>query len=409
MRRLLASVLGIAALTLFVWYYVQGDQSGSLGEDPGAVSRELTSVPVGRGISNEPSPNPTAAERLQPDLAFWCAWGLQTDRCLDAVDAWIRSREATMTGWPGHSGRTWGEVFDDFVAQVGRVERAVGDSECGGDGWRPDLGDQCAAWETHNVALAIRACLQPPDNALGRVRLLDQHGETDLAAIRRAKQQEAEEWVQRAWLARECDRMWAPLKDRLAGLVGYADDSPWVDAAYGERAALLGDKAAFKYYVHNKMALDVWRVYGNTIIVDFADDQAVARARRADLATRAVVDEIVKRDPATGYDLLGDFEIERVPQVRSRSRYSKYFPEDYWIARVERATAYKLAALRLQGIPPHLSFQELVDRDIDWITIGKLIGEDVYSLSYRVDQLLADPIEGSSGGSSGHTRLAPHK
>ena len=393
MKRLIASVVSLAAIALCILLYYQDDLPEDSATGSPAGSQHLETDAETRDIPREATLESSIAEHHEPDLAFRCARGLETDACLDAADAWMRSRKATMSGWPGHSGRTWGEVFDGFAAQVENVERAVNDPECDVAGWRPDLEHQCAAWETHNLALAIRACVQPPDNALRRVRLLDQRGETNLEAIRQARPSEAEEWVQRAWLGRECHHKWTPLKNEITGLVGYADDSPWVDAVYGERAALLGDKAAAKYYVHNKMALDVWRVYGNTIVVDFTDEAAVARARQADLSTRAVVDEIVKRDPATGYDLLGDFEFERMPQVRSRSSYMEHFPDDYWVARAETAAAYKLAALRSQGARSHLPFDELADRDIDWVTIGELIGEDVYSLLYRVDQLSGEPAD----------------
>ena len=133
-------------------------------------------------------------------------------------------------------------------------------------------------------------------------------------------------------------------------------------------------------------------VYGHMVIVDFSDEGAVARAREADLSTRIVIDRIVERDPAIGYDLLGDFEMERVPQVRSRDQYEDFSP-DYWIARAERAAAFKLTALRLQGVTPHVSLQSLVDHDVDWITISDLIGEDVYALSYRVDELITGPLK----------------
>ena len=393
MRRLFAVFIGIGALGLAGWYVVQATWSGNSANDTPSVSQDLAPGSVTDEIRSEPISTPPVADRLPLDLAYSCAGGVHTDDCLDAADTSMRRTKATMTGWTGDSGRTWGEVFDDFGAQVANVERSFADSDCDVAAWRPDLGERCAAWEAHNLALAIRACLQPPDNASWHRFLLEKRGETDLGVIRPAMRGEAYEWLQRAWLLRECGRTWVPVKDRLAGLLGFVADSPWVDAAYGERAALLGDRDAAKYYVFNKIELDVVRVYGHTVIVDFTNDVDVARARQADSSTRAVVEEVAKRNPAVGFDLLGDLEVERVPQLRARRTYAEHFPEDYWIERAERAAAYKLAAMRLQGVQPHLSLEELIARDIDWNTISQLIGEDFYALSYRVDELITGPLE----------------
>ena len=352
MKRLLASVVTISVIAVVAWYYVQGARSGGSAVDTEIVSPDVAPPPTRLTVPREtPYQLDRDADRaeLEPlDLSLWCGEEFSTDECLDAADTWIRDRNATMAGWPGHSGRTWGEVFGDFEGQVGKLERSMSVPGCDVSEWRPDLVERCAGWESHNMAVAIRACLQPPENASRRRHLLDKHGETDIVAIRSAMQGEAEERVETAWLRRECGRTWLPMRGRLAGLLGEVEGSLWVGPAYGERAALLGDQAAAKQYVHNKMLLDVVRVYGHIVIVDFSDEGAVARAREADLSTRIVIDRIVERDPAIGYDLLGDFEMERVPQVRSRDQYEDFSP-DYWIARAERGGGVQAHGIEVAG------------------------------------------------------------
>ena len=392
MKRVLASIVTISVIAVFAWYYVQGARSGGSAVDTLIVPPDVAPAPARLAVTRETYEFDREADNveLEPlDLSLSCGEEFGTDECLDAADTWIRGRSATMAGWPGHSGRTWGEVFGDFKGQVDKLERSMSVPACDVSEWRPELVDQCAGWESHNMAVAIRACLQPPENASWRRHLLEKHGETDIVAIRSAMQEEAEERVETAWLRRECGRTWLPMRGRLAGVVGEAEGSLWVGPAYGERAALLGDRAAAKQYVHNKTLLDVVRVYGHMVIVDFSDEGAVARARGADLSTRIVIDRIVERDPAIGYDLLGDFEMERVPQIQSRDQYAEGFSPDYWVARAERAAAFKLTALRLQGVTQHVSLESLAEHDVDWITISDLIGEDVYSVSYRVDEILA--------------------